>query len=391
MDTAAHLENPTIESEPTNWRQDRIIALVCCFVLVGILTAGLWPFHAPANRVTWTKNGLRLRFHSSLWSTEAFQNPASASASGHSIEISLMPERLEDNSSTILAFYNPRTSSQFSLHQSKDDLALQTNLERLSQIRDPARLCYLPHVFRAKIPRLITITSGPQGTAAFVDGALMKVFPSFRPSGDAFTGRLVLGNSPVVNNSWSGVFLGLAIYNRELGLTEVRQHYQSWTAKGQPDTGDDKNRTALYLFNEHGGSIVHNRGTSGIDLLIPERYRILDEKFLEPVWSEFRWDWDYWKNVLINIGGFVPLGFFFSAWFTARRTSAPIVVTILLGAAVSLTIEVLQAFLPTRDSGTTDLITNTLGTVFGVMCYRWKPTLINQTLDILLGSRLRSH
>jgi hypothetical protein len=96
---------------------------------------------------------------------------------------------------------------------------------------------------------------------------------------------------------------------------------------------------------------------------VPEHYFVLRAPFLERPWDEFNLSWSYCKNVLINIGGFVPLGFFFCAYFASvRRFDQAALTTIVLVGVVSLTIEVLQAFLPTRDSGMTDIITNTLGT-----------------------------
>jgi glycopeptide antibiotics resistance protein len=98
----------------------------------------------------------------------------------------------------------------------------------------------------------------------------------------------------------------------------------------------------------------------------------LNEQFLESPWSEFHPEWGYWKNVGINIAGFVPLGFFFLALFSSvPKLRRPVLVTVVLGFTVSLTIEVLQAFLPTRDSGMTDLITNTLGAAIGVLAFKY--------------------
>jgi VanZ like family/Concanavalin A-like lectin/glucanases superfamily len=364
------------------FKANQILGGICVLILGGVLTACLWPFHAPTNHVAWLASGLLLGHHGTVLSAGAFPPSSWPDGDGRTVEVWLQPTPAEQ-SATILAFYAPGEPRQFSLYQTGDGLALQTELKSARESYNPARLAFLPRVFQERRRLFVSITLGPLGTAAYVDGALVSRFPGFRPRNRAFTGRLVLGTSPVANDSWSGHWFGLAIYNRELTPAQVRRHYESWTTQGRPEIHNDE-RGALFLFDERGGNIVHNLDSSGINLRIPEKYTILNEKFLEPAWAEFRWDWSYWKSALINIAGFIPLGFFFYAYFSsARHLRQAGFLTVILAAVTSLTVEVLQAFLPTRDSGTTDVITNTLGACLGILLYRWKPTLINQALNRL--------
>jgi hypothetical protein len=357
----------------------KILGVLCTLVLCGILVAGLWPFHAPINDVTWLENadGVEFGSHGTLVSSKAFRPLSSGDETFCSLEISLRPRSLDD-SSTILAFFTPEPGIQFSLDQFGVDMALQIRSQNPnSRARGARSGVYVRDVFLSRELLLIAIASGVAGTSIYVDGVLLGAIPQFRLSTGDCSSQLVLGTSPVVNRSWSGQLRGLAIYNQELTATQVSRHFESWTAKKRFDVGQDEHVAALYLFNEHQGRIVHDSSGSEINLAIPERFSIVHEKFLEPPWQEFHNDWGYWKNVLINIGGFVPLGFLFYAYLAmAKRSGLPALTTVMLGAAVSLTIEVLQAYLPTRDSGMTDIITNTLGSGIGVMLYRWKAGLV---------------
>jgi len=340
----------------------RLPILACVLVLCGILYAGLTPFHKPKNAVTWLadQNGLRFARYGTVVSSGSFQMATSENEASSSLEIWLQPD-LTDSSKYFLAFSTPENPEKFLLQQYYSSLILN----RRARPGDRMIHVGVDAVFKEAKPVFITITSAPEGSAVYIDGVLATRFSGFRLGRD-FTGQLVLGTSPVEDESWKGQLRGLAVYRRELMAAKVRQHYETWTKQGRPEVVADEG-IALYLFNEHSGSVAHNTLRLGIDLQIPEKYTLLHQRFLEPFWEEYAEDRSYWKDATINIVGLIPLGFvFYAYWSSVRPIRRAILVTTLLGFAVSLTIELLQSLLPTRNSGTTDLFTNTLGTFFGV-------------------------
>ncbi|HYW37167.1 MAG TPA: VanZ family protein [Terriglobales bacterium] len=344
--------------------------LICVAVLCVILTLGLWPFHSPKNQVTWlgNHNGLRFGKCGTAFSSSAFQMTKAESGASGSVEVWLQPRRIWD-SGTFLAFYNPGNLHQFSLRQSDVDLELQAEIRDGPHPPDTASL-YVRNAFRRSGPVFLTITSGIHGTAVYTDGVLARTAAQFRHSAKEFTGRLVLGDSPGQPDSWSGELLGLAIYRRELTPTQVLRHYVSWTHGDPHEISEDELNIALYRFGERAGNVVHNQAGAGVNLYIPERCSVLDKIFLEPVWKEFSMSRSYWGTFPKNIVGFIPFGFCFCACLSARKVRRAALVTVILGTLVSLAIEILQAYLPTRDSGMTDIFTNTLGTYVGVIGWR---------------------
>ena len=345
--------------------------VIAIAVLCGTLVAGLWPFHSPRNAVTWLggENGLRFSEVGTIVSAGEVRLTV-PNESPCSVEIWGQAAR-RHHSSTLLAFYSRQNPIQFALRQSEDDLVLQRNgLPGKKGAR--SRNFHIDNVFRSMRPVLLTISSGPKGTAVYVDGVLAMASERFRVTASDCTGRLVVGTSPVNTDQWTGVLKGLAIYHSYLTAQQVVRHYETWTTKERPEVAGGERCAALYLFTESRGSRVQNRMGTGCDLLIPEQYLIQDEILLKPFWTEFALSWGYWKSVLKNIIGLVPLGFFFYSWIL-RRTSARRAawITTILGAIVSVTIEVLQAQLPTRQSGMTDILTNTFGTWLGAVGYKY--------------------
>src|SRR5580704_13278003 len=292
-----------------------ILLAICLLVLCGMLVAGLWPFHAPRNEVSWLsgRNGLLFGKHGTIVSASPFKAGTSQDENACTLEMWLEPTRV-DSGGTILAFYRPANDvAPFGVRQFRSGLVLergrQTNLAKRAG-------AYVGDVFKTSKPVFVTVTSGQAGAAIYVDGTLVNNFPSFAFSREDLTGQLIIGDGPSTTYTWSGQFKGLAIYDRELTAAEVSQHYANWTENGRADLAKGVGVVALYLFDEGSGSVVRSQVGSAPDLLIPEHFLVVHKWFLEPFWKEFRPGWSYWKDVGVNIAGFIPLGFFFCAYFS---------------------------------------------------------------------------
>jgi VanZ family protein len=378
--------NGTIRSKS----ERRLLGAVCALVLCGILIAGLWPFFPPKNEVSWLEHENGLLFGD--YATIVSSGDLNLQHSECTIEIWLEPA-ITFGSGTILDVYTPQTAFKFRLRQSADDLAILRDY-RNNNDRQRAGKFYVDHAFREHRAVLITIAGSSQGTRVYLNGLLAKSAPQFRLTTQDLRGQLLVGTAPVSNDRWAGKLLGFAIYGNQLSAEQAAEHYRGWIENRKPALSPADKVAALYDFSEKNGAVVHSQTGFAPDLNIPKRFTVKGETFLTPPWNEYSPDWSYYKYILINIIGFVPLGFFFCAYFSrVRNYGRAGLTTVLIGAATSFTIEVLQAYIPTRQSGMTDVITNTLGTGIGVWLFRCQPvqTLIARLSQIPRYEKLEAN
>jgi hypothetical protein len=341
-----------------------LLGSMCLAVLGAILVAGLWPFNPrPANEVKWLnpENGLEFGQDGTIFTEGPIRMPPSSDAE---ISLDIWVQASIEDIAPILSFDQSRPARQFRVLQYGDTLLLQKTFGT-----DVVNL-EVEHSLKPLRGVFFTIAADRQQTSVYVNGVLAKTSTHVILAPDNLSGRLVAGSQPFDYDSWAGQLRWLAIYRRRLTASQAAAHYQSWI-NGSALTGssrDPDDAVVLYRFDEHRGNVVHNTVAGGPNLLIPKAFTILDKTFLEAPWPATL-SWSYFQDIAINIFGFIPLGFFVCAFLNTRRPPPRISVpwaTIIFGTALSLAIEVLQVFLPTRDSSLTDVISNTLGTVIGV-------------------------
>ena len=184
---------------------------------------------------------------------------------------------------------------------------------------------------------------------------------------------MVIGNDPTGTKPWTGKIHGLAIYNHALTREKVIKHFEKWRGGSALSLLKEQNIIALYPLDEKSGQLIHNAVSNRLHLSIPAKFKILKKNFLDLSDNAFKLNGSNLRDLWINILGFVPLGFLlflvFKSYSQPLKTSALriTILTVVGGTALSLFVEILQAYLPARNSSLSDLIFNSAGTGLGVI------------------------
>jgi len=171
---------------------------------------------------------------------------------------------------------------------------------------------------------------------------------------------LSLGSTVNGKFDWSGTLYSLAIYDRILTLDDLMP--------GEPGRGGSP-ALLQYEFGPGTPRVVRDLGRKPVaDLIIPDRVLAPRRELLSSPSEYWRAPVDDY-DVFLNILAFVPYGYVLAIALRSllRGPALPLVTAALLVIVLSLSIETLQHFLPTRNSSLMDVISNSVGGVLGIL------------------------
>ena len=357
-----------------------MVGILVAFFLI-ILVAGLKPkgFRL-TNKVSWIEDRAGVRFNMfGIAFTDPFRisGPAGTTLLDEfSIEIALKPADYHKRRyKFVLVVHNGNDNEQLMIGQwlslliimNGDDYDYERKVKRIT-LNSPSP---------SPTVRFLTIATGKEGTRLYVDGRLVKTQKDLTlklpPGGNV---RLVVGNSTYGKEYWSGDIYGLALYGRTLSLQEAADHYTRWADERSFAYALDDNPFAVWLFDEKKGTLAQEHAGSSLHLKIPQRMQIPDKQILTPPWKKFWFNKGFIIDIFINLLGFMPFGFILYAVlirFGGNTERHGVLITVTFCFALSLSIEIFQAWIPSRSSYLLDLVLNTLGGFIGaITCWSFK-------------------
>lgn len=334
-----------------------------------MLWAGLDPKgYRFRNEVEWIEGRAGVRFgrfgRVETGAVLSREQAAALNQGGFALELALDPAPDPHGAFRVLtSFHSGVDASQLIIGQWREHLIVM-NGDDYSHRRRLPRVTADTSKF-PKGPLVLTINSTPKGTSLYLNGEPVATSAKLHltlPS-EPEPGRLTLGNSASASQPWLGVISFVSLLPRPLTPGEIASR---WRTRGEP-SGATREALLLFRFEEASGSTIRNQGSLVAPLSIPSRLHALGRRFLQGSMATSTPTHWLTLDTVVNFIGFMPFGvavviILRSSHRSLRRT---ILVTAVVGCALSLTIELTQAWLPSRDSSLRDLLLNTAGAPLG--------------------------
>ena len=349
-------------------------------LVIGYFIVGWWPFaFRPLNQVSWLPDRAGWAFADDGIAYDPEPLPSTGAigvgeqAASYTVELWVEAGvKPATDVFHLLTIDDGRLPSPFVLCQWQKEIILRAAIRESRSLRRIHEVGVDGALAEHKA-RVITITGSGTGTDFYLDGVLAGHFPEFILDPEVLSGRMILGNAASGKHSWVGHFFGLAMYPKALSVAEIAQHQALWTQNHTRQLMNASNLMALYLFDEGSGRWAEDHSTNRHQLMIPAIYQPLRKEFLMPPWRDVSYHAPNYRDIVVNVLGFIPFGFCFflhRRWHGSAPKFADALFVIVAGAAISLSIETIQVWLPNRVSSMTDLLCNTAGTLFGVLLAR---------------------
>jgi hypothetical protein len=331
------------------------------------------------NAARWigTSNGIRFGKFGIAYSHGGFSLPSTGAPdpSAFTVEIAVKPYRTQaGNFQFIASWHAGDDAGQLVIGQWRSSIIVMNGDDYDNHRRLPK--IYAKNALPEGKTAFLTISTGRNGTRLFVDGGLAakKRGLVLRMPDGGSGATLTLGNSVHGRHSWEGEWLGLAVFDRNLDSGEIEGHFRRWQAGG--DFGFAQNHpdlAALYRLNDKAGHQARDSGPASTHLAIPEKMKILEKRILTAPERGLRINKSVVADLLINLLGFIPIGVAYAMFFSRRAVldTRAAFWAVAFGALLSLSIELAQAWVPSRNSSLLDLVLNIIGAAMGAwLCIR---------------------
>jgi VanZ family protein len=350
-------------------------SLFAAFILflAAMLFTGLYPFNFfPPNRVRWIPKEPGLYFDGA---GIAYTNRSeSISLKKNSTIELLLKERSGSKNwgpKEIFSFYDGASSPSLLVGQWGRRIFIYSRFEK-NEGHEWYSLFSTQQPFPRGTAHLITVTFDENEKAIFIDGQLnnKKNVELNEKDHIEFSGRLLLGNSPVAKNGWWGEIKGLALYNRILSSHEILMHGKEVFQKGMSGLAETPGCLALYPFDEGQGNTAKSILGKPRHFSIPVSLSAFGLTMFSLPYKNMRFHGYDKADFIENILFFFPFGILLTAIIKKKYVVGYFtifLIVIVAGGLLSCIIESFQLFLPTRYAGIVDVFSNMLGSGFGMM------------------------